>query len=116
MDKKDLNRINHMLDAARTILEHTKNKKLSDLRKNRLLLGGVVRELMLIGEAANAISPQTKAKILSVPWRAVIGMRNQLIHEYFEISHKIVWTTVTEDIPQLVSLLEQILNHSSDHG
>lgn len=78
MDKKDINRISHMLDAARAILEHTKDKKLSDLRKNRLLLGGVVRELMLIGEAANAISPQTKAKIPFVPWKEIVGMRNQL--------------------------------------
>jgi uncharacterized protein with HEPN domain len=46
-----------MLDASKAILEHIKNKKQSDLEKNRLLLGGVIRELMLIGEAANAISP-----------------------------------------------------------
>lgn len=104
MEKKDLNRLNHMLDAAKAILEHIKNKKQSDLEKNRLLLGGVIRELMLIGEAANAISPQAKAQVPSIPWKEIIGMRNQLIHAYFEVSHKIVWITVTEDIPKLVSI------------
>jgi uncharacterized protein with HEPN domain len=69
MEKKDLNRLSHMLDAAKTILEHIKNKKQSDLEKNRLLLGGVIRELMLIGEAANAISTQARAQIPSVPWK-----------------------------------------------
>ncbi len=40
MEKKDLNRFNHMLDAAKAILEHIKNKKQSDLDKNRLLWVG----------------------------------------------------------------------------
>lgn len=81
MEKKDLNRLRHMLDAAKTIVEHIKNKKQTDLEKNRLLLGGVIRELMLIGEAANAISPHAKAQVTSIPWKEIIGMRNQLIHE-----------------------------------
>lgn len=99
-----------MLDAAKTILEHIKNKKQSDLEKNRLLLGGVIRELMLIGEAANAISPQAKAQVPSIPWKEIIGMRNQLIHAYFEVSHKIVWITVRDDIPKLVLILESMFN------
>ena len=78
-----------------------------DLQKDRLLLGGIIRELLLIGEAANAVSAQTKSLIPAIPWRQVIGMRNQLIHGYFEISHRIIWTTVTEDIPQLISILEK---------
>lgn len=110
MEKKDLNRLSHMLDAAKAILEHISNKKQSDLENNRLLLGGIIRELLLIGEAANAISPHAKSKIPSIPWREVIGMRNQLIHGYFDISHKIIWVTVSEDIPKLVSVLEEILH------
>lgn len=108
MEKKDLNRLSHMLDAAKTIQEHIKGKKQSDLVRNRLLLGGIIRELLLIGEAANAISSQAKALISSIPWKEIIGMRNQLIHAYFEISHKIVWMTVTSDIPKLISELEKI--------
>lgn len=84
MDKKDLNRLNHMLDAAQAVCQHVMNKSMSDLEKDRLLLGGVIRELLLIGEAANAVSPQTKAKIPNIPWKQVIGMRNQLIHGYFD--------------------------------
>lgn len=99
----------HMLDAANAVLKHIAFKKPSDLDDDRLLLGGIIRELLLIGEAANAISPQTRAKIPNIPWKEVIGMRNQLIHGYFDISHKIVWVTVTEDIPKLIFALENIL-------
>lgn len=109
MDKKDINRLEHILDAAKTIQEHIKGKKQSELDKNRLLLGGVIRELLVIGEAANAVSTLTKAQI-QLPWKEVIGMRNQLVHAYFEINHKIIWMTVIEDIPKLISELEKFFN------
>ncbi len=109
MDRKDLNRLEHMLDAAQAISVYIKKKSESDLQNDRLLLGGIIRELLLIGEAANAVSSQTKSNIPSIPWRQVIGMRNQLIHGYFEISHRIIWTTVTEDIPQLITFLEKAI-------
>lgn len=109
MEKKDLNRLEHMLDAAKAIQEHIKGKRQSDLDTSRLFLGGVIRELLVIGEAANAISIQTKIQI-PLPWKEVIGMRNQLVHAYFEINHKIIWITVTEDIPRLISQLEEFFN------
>lgn len=109
MEKKDLNRLEHILDAAKAIQEHIKGKKQTDLDKNRLFLGGVIRELLVIGEAANAVFPQTKIQI-PLPWKEVIGMRNQLVHAYFEINHKIIWITVTEDIPRLISELEDFLD------
>lgn len=110
MEKRDLNRLNHMLDAARTVCQHVADKKQTDLEEDRLLLGGVIRELLLIGEAANAVSPQAKANIPVIPWKKIIGMRNQLVHGYFEISYRIVWITVTEEIPQLIAELEKALS------
>ncbi|MDE3046212.1 MAG: DUF86 domain-containing protein [Verrucomicrobiota bacterium] len=109
MEKKDSNRLNHMLDAAKTIQRHIVNKRPSDLEEDRLLLGGIIRELLLIGEAANAVSSECKAGIPQIPWKSVIGMRNQLIHGYFDISYRIIWSTITEDIPMLIAHLEKIL-------
>lgn len=103
-----------MLDAAKAIQKHVKGRKQSDLDSDRLFLGGVIRELLLIGEAANAISSQTKARI-SLPWKEVIGMRNQLIHAYFDVNHKILWMTATEDIPKLVVELEKFLAEYPDN-
>jgi uncharacterized protein with HEPN domain len=115
MEKKDLNRLSHILDAVQTIQSHIKGRKESDLERERLLLGGIIRELLLIGEAANAISPQVKARMPSIPWKEIIGMRNQLVHAYFEISYKIIWMTVTDDIPRLISELETIPLYDSRH-
>lgn len=110
MDKKDFNRLTHMLDAAKVIGQHMANKSISDLEHDRLLLGGIIRELLLIGEAANAISPQSQALLTDIPWREIIGMRNQLIHSYFEISYRIIWSTAKEDIPRLIAKLEKVLD------
>jgi len=98
-----------MRQSTKAISQHIANKNASDLEKDRLLLGGIIRELLLIGEAANAVSSSSKAEILDIPWKEVIGMRNQLIHGYFEISYRIVWSTATEDIPRLIIQLEKIL-------
>lgn len=108
MEKKDLNRLSHILDAARTIQKHVETKDYSDLDNDRLFLGGVIRELLLIGEAANAVSSATKDRI-SLPWKELIGMRNHLIHAYFDINHQILWITATEDIPKLILELEAFL-------
>lgn len=103
-----------MLDAAKAICQHIENKKMLDLEQNRLLLGGIIRELLLIGEAANAISSQAQSEFSTIPWRKVIGMRNQLVHGYFDISYRIIWSTINEDIPQLIVDLEKILNSKQE--
>ncbi len=108
MDKRDLNRLSHMLDAAKTVCQHIAFKTAVDLEQDRLLLGGVIRELLLIGEAANAVSPACQKSHPTIPWKMIIGMRNQLVHGYFDISYKIIWSTVTEDIPKLIAVLEKI--------
>jgi len=98
-----------MLEEAQAICKHVAHKTIKDLEADRLLVGGVIREFLLIGEAANAVSPQLQAKIPEIPWKEVIGMRNQLIHGYFDISYRIIWSTIKEDIPQLIAVLEKIL-------
>ncbi len=113
MDKKDLHRLNHMLDAAKAISHHIRNRVESDLEEDRLLLGGIIRELLLIGEAANAVSSLCKEAFPNIPWRKIIGMRNQLIHGYFDISYRIVWSTVQDEIPKLVVALEKALQGKS---
>lgn len=116
MEKKDLNRLSHKLEAAKTILTYTAGKNQSDLEKNRLLLRGVIPELMLIGEAANAISPHTRTRFTSIPWKEIIGMRNQLVHAYFEVNYRIIWVTVTVDIPKLITQLDIVFKENNEAG
>jgi len=67
--------------------------------------------LEIIGEAAVGVSLEFKEKYPQIRWRNIIGMRNRLIHGYYDINKNIVWKTITEDIPPLSADLENILEY-----
>ena len=69
----------------------------------------VVRSLEIIGEAASKIPPEIKHNYSEIPWKQVIGIRNKLIHEYFGVDLEIVWVVITEELPPLLPLFEDIL-------
>lgn len=72
-----------------------------------MLLFAVVRAIEIIGKAAGRISGEARAAARNVPWSAVVGMRNRLVHAYFDMDREVVWKTVTGELPQLVSALEK---------
>jgi uncharacterized protein with HEPN domain len=98
-----------MMDAASEILEFSKGKTRDDLDFDRMLNLSLVHLLEIIGEAAAGVSKEVKDKNSKIPWNGIIGMRNRLIHGYFDIDLDIVWKTVSEEIPSLVSELKKII-------
>ena len=108
--RPDMVRVHHMFDATREILEFSHGKSRSDLDTDRKLNLALVHLFEIIGEAAVGVSIEFKEKYPDVPWNAIIGMRNRLIHGYYDIDLDIVWKTIEEDIPLLVSELEKILD------
>jgi uncharacterized protein with HEPN domain len=65
--------------------------------------------VQVIGEAASRITPELTAHHPHVPWRQIIGMRNRVVHDYFEIDLDILWTAVTHDVPYLAHQIDAIL-------
>lgn len=109
MVKKDLIKLTHMLEAAQTCLEFSKNRKRGDLEKDKLLSFAVVRALEIFGEAASTISKDFQLKHPKIQWRAIIGMRNRLIHAYFDIDFDIVWEALTKEIPSIIPHIQHLL-------
>ena len=60
-------------------------------------------------EAAGKVSQEVKLAFPRVPWVTAAGMRNRLIHAYFDISADVVWSTVKHDLPALVERLDEML-------
>jgi uncharacterized protein with HEPN domain len=113
MRRDDEIRLHHMLQAAREAISFAKGKSRSDLDIDRMLTLSLVKELELIGEAATKVSEETQHQFTDIPWAEIVGMRNRLIHTYFDINLDIVWQTVVQDLPPLLSSLENILPDST---
>ena len=103
----DTTRLRHILDACDEILDFTGIMPEKQFLGNRMLHLAVVHLLEIIGEAGNSVSQKIKNKYSSIPWINIIGMRNRLIHGYFDIDLNIVWQTIKTDIP---FLRKEILN------
>jgi uncharacterized protein with HEPN domain len=74
-----------------------------------MLLRALVNCIEVLGEAAAHVGEEMRAATPDIPWRAIVAMRNRLIHAYFDINKDVVWSTVTHDLallePQLTAFL-----------
>lgn len=102
-------RLRHMLDAARDAITFAHGRERSDLDGDRQFVLALVQCVQIIGEAAARVSEETRRKLPDLPWAAIVGMRNRLVHGYYDIDHDEVWGTVTGDLPPLVDALDRAL-------
>jgi uncharacterized protein with HEPN domain len=105
----DISRINHIIEASERATRFTRGKKRSDLDQDDVLGLALVRLLEIVGEAAWGVSESMRSKYPEIPWRAMTGMRNRLIHGYFEVNLDVVWQTIDTQLPPLVSKLKDVL-------
>ncbi|MEX0271629.1 DUF86 domain-containing protein [Leptolyngbyaceae cyanobacterium UHCC 1019] len=99
----------HMRDAAKDALSFIQNKTRNALDTDRMLTLSLVKCIEIIGEAASRITKERQAELPKIFWSKIIGMRNRLIHAYFDIELDIVWDTVTQALPPLLDQLEIII-------
>jgi len=109
MKDNDKIRIKHIIDASEEALSFVDNVKREKFFKNRMLILSVIKEIEISGEAASKISEETKTKYSNVPWKDIVGMRNRLIHSYFDVNIELVWNTIKNNLNPLISSLKEIL-------
>lgn len=109
----DLSRLKHIYEASLEALQFLENQTKEDLENNRMLTLALIKELEIIGEAANNISKECQSRYPNIPWKDMIGMRNRLVHVYFGINYGIVWQTVTENLPILLTEIKTVIEQES---
>jgi len=109
MKPDDKIRVQHMIDAAKEAKSFVGDTSEQDFIKNRMLILSVIKEIEIIGEAASKISEITKLEYPDIPWQDIVGMRNRLIHGYFDVNVKLVWNTVKNNLPTLIESLKEII-------
>ncbi len=95
--------------AARRIQSYVQDRTWEDFEQDPKTQDAVIRQLTVLGEAATHVPPEVMELAPEVPWNAIRGLRNVVVHEYFGISLRILWNTASKNIPELESQIEALL-------
>lgn len=108
-EERDAAHLWDMLQAAGEVEAMMAGQDLDAFLSNRMLLRAIERSVEIIGEAARRVSVTFAEAHPEIPWRKIIGQRNILAHEYGQIDHALLYKTVKEDVPVLITQIESLL-------
>lgn len=104
-------RVQDMLTEIAVVEDTIAGLTYEDFEQNPQALRVVLYSLAVIGEAVASSIDDLEAAEPKMPWHKIRGMRNAVIHEYFQVDLEIVWQTTQSDLPDLKTVLEQILTN-----
>jgi len=108
--KNDKVILEQILEFIHKIELYISNTSLSEFKKDNKTQDAVIRNIEIIGEAANRLSEDFQKNNPSFPFFETVSMRNRLIHGYDDINLEIVWITATIDIQKLKTVIGSILH------
>ena len=104
-------RIQHILDAIVEVEKYIKGVTQDEFLDNSEKKFATIKQIEIVGEACNKMTPETVNLYPEVPWAQVIGFRNISIHEYHNVSFHIVWDIANNDLPDLKMKFQTILQN-----
>ncbi len=109
MPKDDLVYVGHMLERAEKAFTLTSDKDRAAYDEDEVLRLALTHLVQTVGEAARHVSQEFRKDHPQIPWRAVVGMRHKVVHDYMSVDEDILWDTVTNELPPLIEELEKAL-------
>ncbi len=101
--------IGHIIESIELIEKYTENLTTGKFNKNTAMQDAIIRRLEIIGEAAKNIPTSLKTKHPEIPWKQMTGMRDVLIHEYFDVDLSLTWAVVKHELPPIKAKLQVLL-------
>lgn len=109
MSPDDRWRLQHMVDAIEQAQSFVAQRQRADLDTDAMLRLALVQLVQIIGEAAARVTQEGRAELPEVPWQPIVGMRNRLVHAYFDVNRDILWDTVQLALPPVLVPLKRFL-------
>ena len=107
--------LNDIRQAIDRIEQYIKNLSFDAFSDDQKSVDAVVRNLEIIGEAANRLPDEFKEKYLEIEWYKVVGLRHRIVHEYFGIDLEIIWQILQKDLSELRQKLTQIMSSEGNN-
>ena len=94
-----------MLSSSKNIEEYVGTLSLEEFIRDKMRIDAVVRNFEVMGEASAKVPVEVRDRYPSIEWQKISDFRNVLIHEYFGVSHEILWDVIKNKIPSLIDQL-----------
>jgi uncharacterized protein with HEPN domain len=106
MPKDDMVYVLHMLETARKAVSKVEGKTRAEYDADEDLQIVLTHLVQIIGEAARHVSLEFREAHAAIPWKAIVGMRHKVVHDYLNVDEDILWDTVTNELGPLIAALE----------
>ena len=108
MIRNDRVYLEHILQSISKIEDFTNSISKVDFENNVMIQDAVIRNIEIIGEATKKISKPFAQSHPEIPWSAMAGMRDKLIHDYLDVDIDVLWKTIELDLPLLKEMISKI--------
>lgn len=89
------------------IVVHMRNVDIKELNANEILLDSMLFRMIQLSENAKKLSDEYKIQRADIPWNAIYGLRNRIVHDYGNVDLNVVFETLKNDIPELLEMLSE---------
>ena len=101
---------NYYIEKIKTDLEfivlHMKDVDIEELNENEILLDSMMFRMVQLSENAKKLTDHYKQNHNNIPWNAMYGLRNRIVHDYGNVDLSVVFETLKNDIPELLAMIQ----------
>jgi len=115
MPRQHWDRIGDILAAIADIRADTVGMDFAAFEKKPVVVRSVLYSIGVIGEAVKSIDPEFKTAHPDIPWRAIAGLRDRIVHEYFRTNTRRIWDVIQDDLDPLEMALQPALGNTTTH-
>lgn len=98
-----------IIESIDKIEKYTAGMSFEEFETNNLIIDAVVRNIEIIGEASKNVPFEVQNQLPDIPWQKLRGIRNRIVHDYFDVDRTIIWHIVSAELSTLKKSLKQYL-------